>query len=583
VIGTNGSAGGCAPFTANFSNASLNAIQYIWDFGDTTAISTSTTPPHTYQHPGVYHASCIAIDSTSCFVSDTAYITITVLAPPVVNLGTDTLMCGVDSLLLDAGNPASTILWSSGQSTHQITIHNPGTFWASANNGLCIGKDTIIITFMPHPNLGPDTTLCSGLSVDLSSGQPTYLHSWTTGESTNSITVDTSGTFWVGISKQTCTLYDSIDVYFKPLPVVELGPAQEVCEGSFATFDAGNPGASYHWNTNQITQTIQAGTTGWYAVTVTQLGCIGKDSAQLTAFPIPEVNLLGDRHLCENDTLYLDAANPGNHFLWSNGETSQSIFVTGPGEVWVQVGISPCFNYDTITVDLVSLAVELGPDTLLCPGGSITLNAQNPGMNYLWNTGDDTQAINVKRNGTFWIEVSMYQCSVSDTIHIDLMENLNLPVMLNLCGSEYLNIDAAIEADAYIWSSGETTPIIKVTEPDIYSLMAIKGQCTLYDSTIVIGNSGIATFYIPNTFTPNNDGVNDVFIAKGTDLTYFSMTIFNRWGSFVYETNDIEKGWDGKFEGDDVPPGEFVYVIKYATICSFNQIFQKVGTLQVLK
>ena len=583
LASANGNSSGCAPFLAHFNNNSTNALQYIWDFGDGTPTSAAITPSHTYQTSGTYQAFCIAIDSTSCFISDTSFVNITVLAPPVINLGPDTLLCGIDSLVLDAGNPGTLIQWSTLANTPQITVHTPGTYWVTVNNGLCSAKDTIVVTIMPHPDLGNDTSLCTGLSVTLNSGQPAFQHAWSTGATNSSINVTTSGIYWVGISKGSCTLYDSIDVNFIPLPLVELGPSHDICEGSFTTLDAGNPGAQYHWSTGVNTQQIQVGQSGMFHVTVTKQGCSSKDSVQVNTMAIPVVNLLGDRHLCTNDTLYLDAGNPGNYYLWSNGDTTQSITVSQPGEVWVRVGISPCYNYDTISIDMTNLSVYLGPDTLLCPGGSIVLNAGNPGMSYLWNTGDLTQAINVARNGIFWVEVSKYQCKASDTVHVDQMQQLVLPELMNLCGNEFLSIDAGIEADSYTWSNGENTKVITITEPAVYYLDAAKGHCTLTDSTVVIGKAGISTFYIPNCFSPNNDGENDFFIAKGVDVTYFKMQIFNRWGAMLFETMNLAAGWDGKYQGNYVAGGEYVYIIQYSNTCAFEQIFQKVGTFTVLR
>jgi gliding motility-associated-like protein len=320
-----------------------------------------------------------------------------------------------------------------------------------------------------------------------------------------------------------------------------------------------------------------------FHVTVTHQACSSKDSVQVNTMAIPVVNLLGDRHLCDGETLYLDAGNPGNQYLWSTGDTTQSISLTLPGEYWVRVGYFPCYNYDTVNVDLITLAVELGPDTLLCPGGNITLDAGNPGSNYLWNTGNTYQTLNISRNGTFWVRVYQYQCQVSDTVHVDMMEELVMPSVLNLCGHESLTLEAGIVADNYLWNTGETSPSIVVTEAGNYSLVATMGHCNLEDSTEVIGKSGISTFYIPNSFTPNGDGLNETFSAQGIDVTFFKMTIFNRWGELLYETSDREKGWDGKFQGEYVPGGEYVYVIQYANTCSFDQVFQKKGTVAVVR
>jgi gliding motility-associated-like protein len=71
-------------------------------------------------------------------------------------------------------------------------------------------------------------------------------------------------------------------------------------------------------------------------------------------------------------------------------------------------------------------------------------------------------------------------------------------------------------------------------------------------------------FFVPNTFTPNGDGLNDVLQAYGNGVTRFKMEVFNRWGEKIFETNDINEGWDGTFKGKDVPPGVYVYTVTAA-------------------
>ncbi len=583
-IGVNTANQGCAPFSPVFTNNSINAQEYLWDFGDNTATSSAQIPAHSFTTPGTFLVSCIAIDSNSCFVSDTAYQTITVLATPMVSLGNDTIMCAVPSLILNAGNPGLVYTWSTTQNSQQITVTTNGDYWVKADNGTCSGKDTIHVEFMIPPQLGPDTNLCLGLNVQLSTNLTGCNYFWNTGETTQSILVDTSGTFILSISKGSCTLKDSIKVTFLAHPIVNLGPDIEICQNQTVQLDAGNPGSQYSWNTGAATRKIIVSASGTYSVTVSNGGgCTGIGSINVTVHPLPVVDLLGDRILCENDTLYLDAGNPGSTYTWSTGAVSQQIFITDSGYYSVTVSISGCSARDTIHANRILLSVYLGRDTLLCPGGSITLYAGNPGNHYLWNTGDTNQAISVKTNGYFWVRVYQYLCHADDTIHVDLMQALNLPDFLNLCEHEFVSIASNIEADEFMWSTGETTPGIKVTEAGIYTLSATKGHCNLSDSTLVAGKSGIATLYIPNTFTPNLDNNNEIFSANGTDITFFQLEVFSRWGELVCETNNISEGWDGTFKGQHAPTGVYFYVIRYSTICSVEKVFKRTGTVMLLR
>lgn len=583
-IGVNGgNQSGCAPFPVEFTNSSLNVNNYVWNFGDNSPESTQEAPSHMYTTPGVYQAFCIAIDSSSCFLTDTAYITLTVLAPPDVNLGNDTLICHSPDLTLDADNTGCTFVWSTFETTQQITVSQSGTFWVTADNSECVGYDTITVEFIPPPQLGPDVSVCEGVDVTLNPNLPGYQYLWSTNDTTELIQVNQSGTYWVATTREYCTLSDTVRVFFKPLPMVDLGSDRTVCEGDTAIFHAGNPGGTYLWSTGSTGASLVAGQTGSYWVNVNLNNCFGSDTVNLQVNPVPVVDLQGDRLMCEFDTLVLDAGNPGYDYLWSTGATTQWISITDSGYYSVTVSGSNCSGRDTIYAEKIILNVDLGGDTLLCPGESLTLDAGISDVDYLWNTGQSIKAISVSTNGTYWVRISKYLCSASDTVHVSLMENLVLPEQLNLCGHESLMLSTDLEADQYLWSTGATTPEIEIFDPGVYILEATREQCKLSDSTLVIGTSGIQALYIPNTFTPNLDNHNEYFNAKGTGILYYEMIIFNRWGEVLFETHDLNEGWDGTYKGSIVPTGIYYYYIRYATECSFEQEFKETGTLMVLK
>jgi gliding motility-associated-like protein len=582
-IGVSPTNTGCLPFSPGFTNTSINAQEYIWDFGDGSPTSSLQIPAHTFMLPGNYTVACIAIDSASCYISDTAYQEIVVLAAPIVDLGSDTIACGEDTIMLDAGNPGLQYLWSTTATTQQISVTNEGNYWVEVDNGTCSTYDTIHVEFMVPPELGPDTSTCSGTGIVLSTNLAGYQYLWSTGETTPSITATTSGTYTLSITEGSCTLSDSVLVSIMALPEVNLGADTVVCEGESLTLTAGYPGCLYHWNTGASTQSITVYSSNVYSVTVTQDDCEGADSILVLVQPLPVVDLMGDKILCEGDTLFLDAGNQGAIYSWSTGDTLQQIMITEPGLYSVTVTMNGCSNSDTVQASLLAFIVDLGPDTLLCPGESITLNAGNPGNNYLWNTGQTGQTITVKNSGMFWVRVYKNLCNASDTVHIDVLQPLELPQILNLCGQESVIIESNIEGEDYLWSTGDDIPVLTVYEAGVYYLDVVTGHCTMTDSTVVIGKSGYSALYLPNTFTPNHDGINDIFTGIGTDITYFNMQIFNRWGEMIFETSDMSSGWDGSYEGDIVPDGVYFYIIKYATPCSFEQKFKKQGYVLLLR
>jgi gliding motility-associated-like protein len=136
---------GCIPFTVQFINNS-NADSYTWSFGDGAPDSSVAAPSYTYYASGIYNVSLVAADTGQCGNSDTAWLTITALPPPVKSLGNDTSVCAGVKVSLDAGNPGLTYLWSTGATAQRIVASDTGLYWVKVNNGYCMASDTVQIS-----------------------------------------------------------------------------------------------------------------------------------------------------------------------------------------------------------------------------------------------------------------------------------------------------------------------------------------------------------------------------------------------------------------------------------------------------
>ncbi len=132
-----------------------------------------------------------------------------------VNLGNDTAICSGTSLTLDAGIQDATFSWSTGETSQQIVIDSPGEYWVLVTKGEATGNDTIAINMQYPPeivNLGNDITLSYGDSLVLDAGNPGSSYAWSTGESSQSITVDTAGIYWVKADGCGSTASDTIEI-----------------------------------------------------------------------------------------------------------------------------------------------------------------------------------------------------------------------------------------------------------------------------------------------------------------------------------------------------------------------------------
>lgn len=134
----------------------------------------------------------------------------------------------------------------------------------------------------------------------------------------------------------------------------------------------------------------------------------------------------------------------------------------------------------------------------------------------------------------------------------------------------------------YLWSTGETTPSIEISRYGVYSVLVDNQGCQGGD-TVEVADCG-CDLWVPNAFTPNDDALNDRFEpTPSATLGHFHMAIFNRFGELIYQTDDINEGWDGTVKGKPAPIGVYTYVIHYACHSHPEMIMMKKGSITLLR
>ena len=240
----------------------------------------------------------------------------------------------------DFGDLASGINNISASDSSVHTFSSAGTYEVKLITFLNCRNDTMKKTITVDPltvDLGPDKEICGNLNyvLDPHSGtNRTFL--WQDNSAGSTFTTSQSGLYWVEVinSNNTCVLRDSIQLNFKPNPVVQLGADTTICEYTTVLLDAGNPGATYLWQDNSINQTFLAGNPGNYFVKVNLNGCELSDTIVIKNKLIPGVRLGNDTLLCYGNTVKLKPilSNADNaEILWSTGETTSNIVVAQPG------------------------------------------------------------------------------------------------------------------------------------------------------------------------------------------------------------------------------------------------------------
>ena len=211
---------------------------------------------------------------------------------------------------------------------------------------------------------------------------------------------------------------------------------------------------------------------------------------------------------------------------------------------------------------------QLGNDTTICKNNMLLLDAGAGGDAYLWSSGETTQQIQVQTNGNWWVEKIVGDCHYLDSIQVAVFSppdfSLGPDTSLLFCRGASLLLDRSdLHANQYLWSTGETTSSISIHVEGIYKLKAVFDFGCQSSDEIKVIESCPPSFYIPNSFTPNSDGINDFLFMFGENIEKFEIKIFNRWGQLVFISDNLHDSWDGTYQGSKCTTGLYVYAAVY--------------------
>jgi hypothetical protein len=414
------------------------------------------------------------------------------VAPPVTITATPARICQGSSSVLDAGPGFAAYLWSTGETTQTITVSpaSTATYSVTVRSNLgcsATASKSVLVDVPPSPSInasGP-TTFCSGGSVTLTAQPSGGSYLWSNGQTTQSITVNSSGSFSVAVTVNTCTVTSApTTVTVNPLPNATITPSGPTtfCPGGSVTLTASNA-SSYLWSTGETTHSITVGNAGSYSVTVTDAnGCSATSSPTNVSVNTPPnavINAGGPTTFCAGGSVTLTASNAAS-YLWSTGETTQSINVANAGSYSVSItdanGCSATSAATNVTVNAPPNAViNAGGPTTFCTGGSVTLTASNA-SSYLWSTGQTTQSINVGNSGSYSVTVtdvngcSATSASTNVTVNPLPTATITPSGPTTFCSGGSVTLTAS-NAASYFWSTGETTQSINVGGSGSYSVM----------------------------------------------------------------------------------------------------------------
>lgn len=207
-------------------------------------------------------------------------------------------------------------------------------------------------------------------------------------------------------------------------------------------------------------------------------------------------------------------------------------------------------------------------DTTLCQGQKITLDASAVQGNYIWQDQSTMATLEVVSAGNYWVEITSQNCKIVDSVKVTI--NTIYPLNTNdttICEGETLILNTNNQLAQYLWQNNDTTASIVANNAGVYWVKISNGFCTLIDTVNINTQACTSELIFPNIFTPNSDGFNEAFVPiKIKGIVQSNLNIYNRWGQIVYETSDLQEGWDGKINNKPASAGVYFYIVNYTTI-----------------
>lgn len=554
---------GCSPLTVTLSNATQPGgptATYTWDLGNGNTSSTILNPIVTYTAPGTYTVMLTVEDNLTCNKTDRVKTYITVLPSPVTNFTVTGGQCTntVSVSHTTSGNlNTNPYAWDFGNGGPLITQSSPSytypgngiytiSFTVTSTNGCTAIRTKTISIFNFAPGAVNSSSLCYGTSaVVTASGGNSY--TWSPAASLNNAFIGSPSAsplsttiYTVQILNNTpgysCGKTLTTQVQVQPTPTTGFTYSMNPCGGDVRFFDSSNSDiASWSWTLSPtLTSTVQNAynfykTGGTYTVSLLSTniyGCKDQFDTLLVIPTPPPVAVSVATAICRGNTAQLSASG-GIAYAWSP------------------------------------------PQTLDFPASS------NPIAQPLIST---TYSVNITTTAV--VNGSTCKFLLIAEVTVDLLSNTPIGAKANpilITTGETTTLTYSGEPGAIVtWLPlGSTKPINGYTvtatpdRPTTYTASAQRGACA-GDVTVHVDaySEGCieSDVFIPNTFTPNGDGENDVFRVKGLKIDEVYFAVFNRWGEKVFETSDLSIGWDGRYKGKQLDVGVFGWYLKVKCI-----------------
>ncbi len=566
---------------------------------------------------GISVATTTLIGHTGvCTVSKTQ--TFSIVPNPTLTVSPpSSSICPEEAQLFQAGGassftwqPAPGMIWYSPNSI--IGKPKITTFYAVVGSSLGCNSDTrnavLVVKPVPSVSIVPmSVTVCAGNPVTLVAEGDAETYSWTpshnlssAGGATVVATPLTTQEYTVLATLNSCTNSAVSTVSSIVVPVINATAAESViCSGASTQLEAFDA-MSFKWTPKEtlsfdqgkiVTASPHVNTT--YTVWGFNGICTGSTTVLVRTIPRPNLKINspgGQNAICAGETLELMASGAQN-YQWTPpqqilGAISNSHVIVKPSSTTNFSITGTTFENDVVCSQVVSFSVMVVPKTqplvagnnIICQGQKTTLEATG-GNTFKWSPEDGLNNTGLGRvvagpsvTTTYTVEVAENTyCGNSTTITVYVNPR---PLLFAGNDTAYHVNDAiflnAVGTGSITWVTGEGIVCPNCAYTQVYPSRntCYRAQsindfgCAATDEICLEINMDFS-LYVPNSFTPNGDGLNDLFLVYGENVYDLQMEIFDRWGKLLHSTNNMTEGWDGTYRGTLCKPDSYIYKVSY--------------------
>jgi gliding motility-associated-like protein len=549
----------------------------------------------------------VTLSEGNCtFSSEIVTVSILAQLEPVIIPQGPIVICDNQPITLESDGTFDSYQWLLngeaivGATSPSLLVNASGDYSLQAEIGSCSGtsapttvlfQNGIDVPISPNAN----TTICTAGSVDFSTANNFATYQWfldgnaIAGANQFSYSANTAGIYTVQVTNDSgCegtsdAITVAVDAITTPV-VTSVNNQYTFCEGSNLQLTTNNSYDTYNWLLNgqplgQTAQNVTISAAGNYTVQVTDNNCEASSApVTITITLLPQITVITNSPLTTcNATADLEIVSDGSVQWLYNGTAipnanSENLEVSEPGVYTVfATNDAGCVSElsEIIVVFAQGISLTITADQPhYCQGDVAQLSIQGNFSTIQWSNNVQTNTNDVTENGQYDVLVTdLNGCTGEATINIqfdplpfvdagqDTITDCDNGVLLSGVGEGTLYW----QADETLEDSNSAITIAKPSSNTVYVLVANLNDCTASDEVLV--QADCSSLFIPNVFTPNNDGKNDVFEVIARGVKDYHLQIFNRWGNIVFETTNPNAVWTGGKNGYYVPDGTYVWIV----------------------